>query len=161
MVVLSRLIPEGDKDASHDATGRAALDPEEPDYSQAAQLGSDALPHIEEILDEPDSMLASKATYLASLIQGKQSETILLKATKSSYPAVRAAAAAGARNLIPLEASNVSLDLLEDRDAGVRKIALKSAPAEATPALREKIEQLKTTDPENFIRDLSNRVLID
>lgn len=137
---------------------RAALDPEEPDYLQAAQLGSDALPHIENLLKEADPMLASKAAYLASLIPDNRSVIVLKEASQSTYPAVRVAAAAGARNLASLAASDILLGLLDDQDVGVRKVALKSAPVDATPALRAKIQKLTTTDPENFVRDLSSQV---
>lgn len=137
---------------------RAVLDPEEPDYIQAAQLGSDALPHIENLLKGADPMLASKAAYLASLIQDNRSITVLKEAAQSNYSAVRVAAAAGARNLALLAASDVLLGLLEDQDVGVRKVALKSAPVDAPPALRAKIQKLTNTDPEKFVRDLSSQV---
>ena len=137
---------------------RAVLDPEEPDYIQAAQLGSDALPHIENLIKGADPMLASKATYLASLIQDSRSATVLKGATQSNYPEVRVAAAAGARNLASLAASDVLESLLEDQDVGVRKVALKSVPIDAPPVLRAKIQKLIATDPENFVRDLSSRV---
>jgi hypothetical protein len=49
---------------------RAALEPEEPDYAAAAQLGP-AVPHLQTLIQGDDPMLASKASYLASLIQGR------------------------------------------------------------------------------------------
>ena len=65
------------------------------------------------------------------------------------------------------------LALLDDRDSGVRKVALRSAPAAATAAgnalgaapgaplaaLRAKVEALATADPEPRIRDLARKVL--
>jgi hypothetical protein len=47
---------------------RAQLDPEEPDYHQAAELGPAALPLLEQLVRGADPMLAAKAAYLASLI---------------------------------------------------------------------------------------------
>jgi hypothetical protein len=41
---------------------RAHLDPDEPDYTKAAELGPDAIPYLEEIVNGTDTMLASKAT---------------------------------------------------------------------------------------------------
>ena len=75
---------------------RAALDPEEPDYEQAAQLGPEAIPHLEELVGETDALLASKAAYTASLIEDPRSADILRKAAASDRAEVRAAAAGGA-----------------------------------------------------------------
>lgn len=138
---------------------RAILDSDEPDYALAAQLGPDTLPHIETIIKGVDPMLASKAAYLAGLIQDNRSTAVLKIAAKSKYPEVRIAAAAGAGHLATQAASDVLLVLLEDQDLGVRKIALKSVPSDAPLALRKKIESLATKDPENFVRSLSTDVL--
>lgn len=134
---------------------RAILDSEEPDYALAAQLGPDALPHIEILVKGADPMLASKAAYLAGLIKNSRSIAVLKLAAKSKYPEVRIAAAASASHLSTQEASDVLTIFLEDSDLGVRKMALKSIPIDAPPALRKKIESLTTKDPENFIRSLS------
>jgi hypothetical protein len=46
---------------------RAALNPDEPDYSKASkQLGADALPHLEKIIGGSEISLAAKAAYLAA-----------------------------------------------------------------------------------------------
>ena len=152
----------------------AALMPEEPDYEQAAQLGPDALPHLATLVQTGDSMIASKAVYLASLIPDPRTQAILLEATRSGRPEVRVAAAAGARNLDAPAASDVLVAALSDGDSGVRKVALKSVPAAVIPAddaatavadsgpsqeLLAKVEELTTDDPEPFIRDLSREVL--
>lgn len=138
---------------------RAILDSEEPDYALAAQLGPDTLPHIETIIKGADPMIASKAAYLAGLIQDNRSSDVLKIAAKSKYPEVRAAAAAGARHLAAQAASDVLLVLLEDQDIGVRKIALKSVHSNAPLALRKKVESLAAKDPEIFLRTLSSDVL--
>ena len=46
---------------------RTQLEPDEPDYAKAAQLGADAIPYLKELVNGPDTMLASKAAYLAVL----------------------------------------------------------------------------------------------
>jgi HEAT repeat protein len=112
------------------------LNPDEPNYPQAAKLGPDALPHLDTLVKTADPLLASKATYLASLIQGEQSIDVLKAAAQSEHPEVRVAAAAGARNLASAAAGARNLrqdrlsDLLSslnnDEDAGVRKEATKS-----------------------------------
>ena len=63
---------------------RAYLDAEEVNYSEAARLGSGALPHLQRLAQSPDVMLASKATYLASLIHGDLTPQILAECGKPS-----------------------------------------------------------------------------
>src|SRR5262245_52432488 len=98
---------------------RAVLDPEEPNYKEGAKLGAAALPHLDALVSSDDQMLASKATYLASLIKNSKAAKIVEKAAKSDIPAVRVAAASAATNLT--DPSAVLLHLLGDADPGVRK----------------------------------------
>jgi hypothetical protein len=128
---------------------RAALLPEEPDYAHAAQLGPDALPHLRSLVRGSDMMLASKAAYLAGLQEAAQ----------SSHAPVRVAAAATSRNLPAAVSGQVLPLLLSDQDAGVRRLALRSVPADAPEAVRQKVENLLQQDPEESIRALSQEVL--
>jgi HEAT repeat protein len=138
---------------------RAALYPDEPDYEEASKLGPESLPYIEELVQEMDPAFASKAAYLASLIQHDQSIAILKEAAQSSYPEVRVAAAAGVRNLDAEAGSDVLLSILDDQDAGVRKTALQSVPDDASYEVRSKIQDLSSTDPHTDLRSLSDQVL--
>src|SRR5688500_7828493 len=96
---------------------RAALDPDEPDYRiAAANLGPEALPHLEAIIHGPDRMLASKAVYLAGLIPHERSTVLLEQAALSDDPDIRAAVAGTARNLPEPDASRVLLPLVIDED---------------------------------------------
>jgi HEAT repeat protein len=137
---------------------RAFLDPEEPDYEQAEQLGPEALPHLEELVGETDALLASKAVYTASLIEHSHSADILRKAAASDRAEVRSAAAGGASNLSPSAASDVLEPLLNDRDVSVRKVALKSVPEEAPSGLQATIQSLSEADSNPAIRELSSQV---
>ncbi len=78
---------------------RRVLDPEEPDYEAAAQLGPGAVPHMATLVTGDDPMLASKATYAASLLEDGAGQEIVRIAAESTDPVVRVAAAAAARNL--------------------------------------------------------------
>jgi HEAT repeat protein len=138
---------------------RAFLDPEEPDYEGAARLGVSVLPHIESLVVGSDTMLASKATYLAGLIPDPKSSALLQVAASSPSVHVRLAAAASARHLSDNEASSLLLALLNDSDLGVRKLSLRSVPMGATPALRKRIEDLSTESSEDLMRKLSNDAL--
>src|SRR5262245_33803225 len=100
---------------------RALLDIDEPKYAEATQLGAKAIPHLETLVREGDPMLASKATYLASLIQSDRALDVVKAAAESSNPVVRVAAAAAARNLPDAATDEVLASLSSDEDAGVRK----------------------------------------
>lgn len=140
---------------------RTQLEPDEPDYGKAAQLGVDAIPYLKELVNGPDTMLASKAAYLASLIKTENSISVLENAASSPEPIVRVAVASGLRNLSEENANRVSNLLIEDRDAGVRKVTLKSISQFQSPALIDKVRKLASEDPESFIRDLASRTIGD
>jgi hypothetical protein len=102
---------------------REVLDPEEPDYQRGVALGPEALPHLDVLVSLGDPMLASKATYLASLIQHPLAVDVVEKAARNTDPIVRVAAAAAATNLSSAGESDVLRELDNDPDAGVRKVA--------------------------------------
>jgi hypothetical protein len=122
---------------------RAVLDPEEPDYSDVAALGDEALPFLEELAGGDDPMLASKATYAASLIGGPKAMDTIRHAAHSEDASVRVAAAAATSNLQPDAASDVLEALIADSDPGVRKVARSSVPEKASKALTKRLEELK------------------
>ena len=123
---------------------KAALDPEEPDYAKAAkQLGADALPHLEKIIGGSDTSLAAKATYLAGLIGGDRSVPAVAKAARSTQAVVRIAAAAAAAHLPAQHSDAVLLQLVDDADHGVQKLAMRSAPAAMSDALRARVNALQ------------------
>ena len=102
------------------------LSPDELDYDAAAKLGPEALPHLETIIKEKGPLLASKAAYLAGLIQDRRSVDVLKIAAQSTYPEVRVQAAATTSNLHFKEAEEVLELLSKDEDEGVRMRALRS-----------------------------------
>jgi HEAT repeat protein len=122
---------------------RAVLDPEEPDYGAVAALGEDALPFLEELSGGDDPMLASKATYAASLIGGPRAMDTIRHAAHSEEAAVRVAAAAATSNLEADAASDVLEALVVDSDPGVRKVARSSVPEKASKALTKRLEELE------------------
>jgi hypothetical protein len=121
---------------------RSVLDPEEPDYARAAELGPDALPHLEALVNSGDSMLASKATYAASLIKDDRSEAIVRTAAGSADAAVRVAAASAARNIPASGSSTVLMELVADPDPGVRKVARAAVPDKPSDQLSQRLEEL-------------------
>ena len=127
---------------------RAALEPEEPDYPRAAKtLGADALPHLEKIITGDQTGLAAKAAYLAGVIGTDKCLPAMQKAAASGQAAIRIAAAAAARHLPDEYRDSLVLQLVDDGDAGVQKVALNSAPAAMSDALKARVTSLKAAAP--------------
>lgn len=133
----------------------AVLEPDEVDYGKAKKLGPEALPFLLELVKGGDPGLASKATYLASLIGTDHAMGVLEAAAASHEPVLRVAAASGIRNLPEVQAEKV-LDLLrKDPDVGVRKVLLKSAGRLRSAEVEVKLQQMAETDPEPLLREMA------
>lgn len=137
----------------------AYLEPDEPNYAQAAKLGPDALPYLKEIIDKPDVMLASKAAYLVSLIKSDKSISILEHAARNKEPIVRIAVASGIRNISERDANILLDEFIEDKDVGVRKVTLKSVAKFKSDLIASKVQKLQESDPEPSIRELASNVI--
>lgn len=137
----------------------AALLPDEPDYIGASSLGNDALPFLEELLKGSDSMLASKAAYLAGNIGGPHSGPILMRAAMSVDPLVRAAVA-GAVAHLPIDLSApVIAHLLNDGHVDIRRLAIQSIQSGIAPELRSVLERTSIADPDPSVRNLARAAL--
>jgi hypothetical protein len=138
---------------------RAALEPEEPDYRAAKELGPEALPHLKALTEEGNPSLTAKATYLASLIGGEAAHAVVASAAASEYPAVRVAAAAATRHLAPGGANELLTRLITDPDTGVRHEALRAAPAEMSPELRAHVERIAEAETTPVLHAASLKAL--
>jgi hypothetical protein len=111
----------------------AEIDRDEPNYATLAKLGGEALPHLQLIIDADDPLRASKAAYAVALIGGAGSAEALQKAAEHQDPQVRIAVAYAMRNSTSASRIKMLDRLLDDQDAGVRKVALSAVgdmPAE-------------------------------
>src|SRR5262245_49120973 len=133
---------------------RAALTPEEPDYNQAATLGPEALPYLRTLVQEAEPMLASKATYLASLIEHPDAVAVVRDAAQSNKSVEKVAAAAAAANLSSEEASDIIASLITDPDIGVRKTAIKAVPPDATDRVQAALTRVSDSDSHPELRSL-------
>ena len=138
---------------------RAFLDSEEPDYVRAAQLGVDALPHLQSLIEGSDIILASKAVSLAGMIESDQSSAVLEVAAQSLFSDVRVAAAASARYLPQRSSGRILTILSNDDDAGVRLIALKSIALLDAQEFLPRLELLSNTDPNETVREFARKIL--
>lgn len=139
---------------------KAALDPEEPAYTRAAnELGEAALPHLSRLIAGDHPMLASKAAYLAGLIGTAGAADVLHRAARSTSARVRVAAAAAAAKLPADHASDVLVDLVDDNDAGVQKVAIKSVPDGASDVLVARVASLGGGLADTVVRTLAREVM--
>lgn len=131
---------------------------DEPQYEQAAQLGPEALPHLIALIQGEDLNLATKAASLAGNIDAAQSAVVLELAARHPEPVVRVAAAASARNL-PDMPTSLALMLLDDPDAGVRKWALRSLEAHHPAGIKERVQEIMTSDPDAGLRERAKEII--
>ncbi len=138
---------------------RAWLDADEVDYAGAKKLGPASIPFLTELVQGGDLGLASKATYLASLIKSPKSVAVLEAAAARNEPVLRVAAASGIRNLPQAQAERVLDLLIKDRDSGVRKVLLKSATGLKSPQVAAKLQEVAKEDEDPFVRELAASVV--
>ena len=139
---------------------RAALDGYEPSYATAArELGTQALPHLAEIIRQGDASSARRAVYLASFIDHEQADGVVAMGMDRAEATVHVAVAAGTRNLAPSYRNPLLLRLLDKDDIGVRKAALRAVPARPDASLAAKVERLARNEPEPELRRLAGEVL--
>lgn len=133
---------------------KAALDVEEPAYDEAAKLGADAMPHLSTLVKGDDAGLASKAAYLAGLIDAEGSADVVADAAQSDHAVVRVAAA---NSIAHVSAAAPALfeGMLADGDTGVRKAALRSVGTSERGDLKPLVQQLATGDTVEPIRRLA------
>jgi HEAT repeats len=138
---------------------RRLLMPDEPNYVVAARLGPQSLPHLRTLVNGADKNLASKAAYLATLIDHEGADAVLGDAARSSSAVVRVAAASGARNVRRASASAVVSRLLNDSDKGVRKMAIKAAADSTNSAVLAQLGQIVNKDSSPVNRALASHIL--
>src|SRR5215218_970691 len=124
----------------------ALLYPVEPRYEQAAdQLGPEALPHLRQIVEVGDPEFASKATFLAGVVNAAGSAEVLAAAAGSSDPVIRVAAAGALGNLDEVP-SSLAHSMLDDEDVGVRIWALRSLERQQPAGFKLKAQQMAAND---------------
>ena len=139
---------------------RFRLEAIEPNYGEAAAaLGEEALPLLQELVEQEDPLLAPGALFLASLIAESQAIP-LVEAARSSRVQLRIAAA-HALIITSCEEVPTSLvdRLLSDKDVGVRKTVLRSIESSpeysVTKEAQDKVLGVAENDPDPFLRQVA------
>lgn len=100
-------------------------------------------------------MLASKATYLASLIPGEGQPAVLGAAATSPHAAVRVSAASALRNLDEHDADALAEQLISDVDVGVRKLTVRAAAGFDSARMTQRLQNVATTDSDETLRNIA------
>lgn len=138
---------------------RRFLDVDEPDYAAAAlHLGPDALGPLAELVRSGDTMLASKAVYLAGLIGGPEAQPILEYAAASDEPVLRVSAASAVRNIDEDMAARIGGLLVDDADAGVRKTLLRSMAVNEAGGFGAQVVERFREDVDATVRAIAEQV---
>jgi HEAT repeat protein len=136
---------------------RRLLGSDEPDYTALARHGPTILPQLTQLVVDQDEYIAGNAASLAGMIDSNEAVAVLQRAAQSPSAQVRIAAAGAFRHLRRPGASGLIAVLLNDRDKGVRKFAIKAAATRENSALRAKLADLSRKDPSPAIRSLASR----
>lgn len=139
---------------------RALLDVDEPNYpSIAGQLDAASTPHLEELIQDADPMLASKAVYAASLSPDPAAQRLVDKASQSPERLLRLASASALPNLPEQMRTPLIERLLDQDDAGIQKLAIRSI-GRPTEEMRRKLTRIQQNSRLEVIRELSQRKLV-
>src|SRR5262245_1442892 len=138
---------------------RQMLSVDEPNYAALARFGPSILPLLEEVLADRSEYVAANAASLAGMIDDRRSVDVLQRASRHPSAQVRLAAAGGLRRVPRPEATAAIASLLNDRDKGVRKFAIKAAVASRNPSLIARVETIGRGDPVPALRTLAARAI--
>lgn len=133
---------------------------EETAYAEAAKLGETALPILNSIVLGSDEMLASKATYLAAMIDSPHKGEVIANAARHASAIVRVAAANAAGEIPPAAAEKVLDTLMGDSDIGVTKFALRSVKAKGLGAkFTKQIKAMSTGHADEAIKTMAKAMV--
>ena len=138
---------------------RSQLSTIEPEESTYAGIGAAEIPLLEQLLQDEEAWMASRAVFALSRQPDPQAISILSRVAADPRPELRVALAASTANLPPRAANNILLTLLDDADVGVRKFAVEAVSGKHNPAVHAKVRDIGTQDPEPVLRDVAKSKL--
>jgi len=127
----------------------------EPDDSTYSGIGTSEIPFLDQLLQDKEVWMASRAVFALSRVSDVNAVTILSRATADPRQEVRVAVAASVSNLKPQDANNILLKLLTDTELGVRKFAVQAVSGAHNAAVHAKLRDIETRDPAPPIRDVA------
>ena len=134
---------------------RSQLSAIEPDERMYQGIGPSEIPLLEQLLQDEEPWMASRAVFALSRIPHPEAMRILSQVTADPRPEVRVSLAASARNMPPQAASDILLNLLDDADVGVRKFSVDSIAPVHNKAVHAKLKEIEGQDPSPAIRKMA------
>ena len=131
----------------------------EPDDGTYAGIGPSEIPLLEQLLQDAEAWMASRAVFAPSRVPDMRAASILSRAVADPRQEVRVSVAASVSNLRPGDANNILLNLLADTDLGVRKFAVQAVSETHDAAVHAKLQDLETRDSAPSIRDVAKERL--
>jgi hypothetical protein len=125
----------------------------------ARELGPSAVEALATVVCASRPRIAAGAVGLAGIIEGGSGFPVVAQGAANEDPVVRVAAAASARELPPEPATPIVERLLEDRDAGVRGHAVRSAVRIGTERLVDRVRVIASRDESPDVQELAARLL--
>jgi HEAT repeat protein len=127
----------------------------EADDSMYSGIGPSEIPLLEQLLQDEEAWMASRAAFALSRIPDNRAVEALSHAAADTRKDVRVAVAASVSNLKPQDANSILLKLLNDEELGVRKFAVKSVSEAHDEAVHGKLQEIQARDPSPPIRDIA------
>jgi hypothetical protein len=140
---------------------RIALDNEEPQYAAlAARLDASDVPRLRKLATGDDMARATKAVYLASLVEQDEAHDIVVEAARSPKELMRIASATALPNL-PIAKREIAADtLIDEANPAVAKLVLRAVDVRST-RLAPKIRALEARSPHAELKTLARETLRD
>jgi len=129
----------------------SAIEPDERTYQG---IGPAEIPLLEQLLQDEEAWMASRAVFALSRLPDRQVVNILSRLVADPRPEVRVSLAASTSNLRPRAANDILLNLLEDTDVGVRKFSVQAVSEAHSAAVRDKLRHMEGQDPSPAIREV-------
>jgi HEAT repeat protein len=127
----------------------------EPNNSIYAGIGSSEIPSLEQLLQDKEVWIASRAVFALSRVSDAKAVSILSRAVADPRQEVRIAVAASVNNLEPNDASAFLIKLLADTALGVRKFAVQAVSRTHDAAVHAKLLDIQNRDPAPQIREIA------
>jgi HEAT repeat protein len=127
----------------------------EPDASIYNGIGASEISLLEQLLQDQEAWMASRAVFALSKVPDIRAMTILSQTVADPRQEVRVSVAASVRNLRPSDANNILLQLLDDTNLGVRKFAVQAVSETHDASVHAKLRDLGIQDPALPIRAIA------
>jgi HEAT repeat protein len=134
---------------------------DEPEYEAIVRkFTEDDIPTLIELANHENPAIATKAISCLGLLKNEKALKGLSVAVNHPDPVHRIAAAHSLRNMASIPGSVQLLEkLLEDKDIGVRKFALKTVEAGNIKSLKEKVRVLNQREINPALKTLGENII--